>query len=48
MKIENERKKLNEKCKEDRKTAITTPKQVPVVEKPIFQIEQVEKGNPIP
>ena len=41
-------KKLNENRKADRKTASTTPKRVTVVEEPIFQMEQVEKGTPRP
>ena len=41
-------KKLQEKLKAGRNTASTTPKEVPIVEEHIFQMEAVEKGNPIP
>ena len=41
-------KKLNDECKADSYKASTTPKQVPVVEKPIFQMEHVEQGTPRP
>ena len=41
-------KKLNDERKADSYEASTTPKQVPVVEKPIFQMEHVEQGTPRP
>ena len=47
-KIENPRKKLNDERKSDRYNASTPPKQVPVVEEPIFLMEYVEQGTPRP
>ena len=41
-------KKLNNKRKAEICKASTIPKQVPVVEKPIFQMEHVEQGTPRP
>ena len=41
-------KKLQKKLKAGRTTASTTPKGVPIVEEPIFQMELVEKRTPIP
>ena len=45
-KIENPRKKLNDERKSDRYNASTPPKQVPMVEEPIFLMEYVEQGTP--
>ena len=47
-KIENSRKKLNDEHRAERYKASTIPKQVPVVEKPIFQMENLEQETPRP
>ena len=39
---------LNKKREADRKTTSTTPTQVPVIEKPIYQMGHVKQGTPRP